>query len=60
MTKAKLTSPITFGASAELHALVEQAANTAQMNLSSYARSALVRQLQLDGFSLRDMLTAAR
>jgi hypothetical protein len=60
MTKAKLNEPITVGASPELRALVAQAARDLQTNLSGYTRAALVRQLELDGYSLRDLSGASR
>jgi uncharacterized protein (DUF1778 family) len=60
MTKAKLNEHITVGASPELRALVARAAQDQATNWSSYVRSALVRQLELDGYSLRDPSGASR
>jgi hypothetical protein len=56
MTKAKLNEHIVVGASAALRDLVAQASRDTQTNASAYVRSALVKQLELDGYSLRDAM----
>jgi hypothetical protein len=55
MSKSKLNERLIVGASPELRDLVAQAARDLQTNLSGYTRAALVRQLELDGYSLRDL-----
>jgi hypothetical protein len=60
MSKAtKLNEHIVVGTSPELRALVAKAAQDLQTSWSGYTRAALVRQLELDGYSLRD-LSASR
>jgi hypothetical protein len=56
MSKAKLDQHLVVGASPELRELVAKAARDLQTNLSGYARAAIVRQLELDGYSLRDAM----
>jgi hypothetical protein len=60
MTKTKLDQHLVVGASPELRALVAKAAQDLQTNWSAYTRAALVRQLELDGYSLRDLRSTSR